>query len=335
MECHVSAKAGNFALDVNIQVPAHDGWLGIAGPSGAGKSTFLQALAGFNPSASVAGNWGDLSFSQARNVVLVSAQTPLFPALSVAQNISLVATHNQCEQEQQSVVSLCECETLLTKNTASLSGGELQRVKLARALLASPKLLLLDESFSAMDKALRQRILYRLKAYLGEQVRVILVSHDVDDILQTCENLAQINGGQCLAVGRPEALINAEADTDTLPLSCVIYAAVQAVDPAAGLMALSLGKQLIQVKLQPGVSPGTKAKVRLSAKEITLATADAEVVKTNRLACQIIQVETVNHRQYRVALSCGEQKLVALVSQEVFTRSDLKVGGPVYACFDE
>ena len=84
MECHVTAQAGQFALDIALSTAAEPNWLGIIGQSGAGKSTFLQALAGFNAAANVSGRWHSRDLSKLDNAVLVSAQTPLFPALSVA-----------------------------------------------------------------------------------------------------------------------------------------------------------------------------------------------------------------------------------------------------------
>ncbi|MDG6097187.1 ATP-binding cassette domain-containing protein [Alteromonas sp. ZYF713] len=313
MECHVTAQAGQFALDIALSTVAEPGWLGIIGHSGAGKSTFLQTLAGLNAGFNVTGRWHDKDLSQLENVVLVSAQTPLFPALNVAGNLDLVARHNQQLASVKTIVALCECTALMSRQTNELSGGELQRVKLARALLANPALLLLDESFSAMDRALRFGILQKLKAYLSPHVKVIMVSHDINDIIVSCDHLSIIESGRCVACGPLSEMLNPAAhDTHvSLPLISVLHGEIKARNK--GVSQISIGKTSVNVVDESAIPEGHSVRLLLPASEVTLATENSTVLHTNCLQGTVQSVVPYSATQSAVTMVCEGQELVALL----------------------
>ncbi|MBR9792503.1 MAG: ATP-binding cassette domain-containing protein [Gammaproteobacteria bacterium] len=313
MECHVTAQAGQFALDIALSTVAEPGWLGIIGHSGAGKSTFLQTLAGLNAGFNVTGRWHDKDLSQLENVVLVSAQTPLFPALNVAGNLELVARHNQQLASVNTIVALCECTALMSRQTNELSGGELQRVKLARALLANPALLLLDESFSAMDRALRFGILQKLKAYLSPHVKVIMVSHDINDIIVSCDHLSIIESGRCVACGPLSEMLNPAAhDTHvSLPLISVLHGEVKARNK--GVSQISIGKTSVNVVDESAIPVGHSVRLLLPASEVTIATENSTVLHTNCLQGIVQSVVSYSATQSAVTMVCEGQELVALL----------------------
>lgn len=315
MECNVSTRAGAFTLNIQLTAPQEVSWCGVFGQSGAGKSTFLQALAGFEPQANISGQWGDCRFAAPQNAVLVSAQTPLFPALNVARNLELVARHNQLAAQIDDVVALCECEALLNRQPSALSGGELQRVKLARALLANPALLLLDESFSAMDKGLRQRILARLKRYLGARVKVMLVSHDMDDIALTCDWLGVISEGGCIACGPVNQLLaghqSLAAVRHILPLCSVIQGSV--VHSEQGITQVRIDESVVSVADQQVRVAGEDVRVLINARDVVLAHAHQALLQTNYLPARIVDISAYSTTQKIVKLDCNGQLLLALI----------------------
>jgi molybdate transport system ATP-binding protein len=334
MECHVTAQAGQFALDIALSTAAEPNWLGIVGQSGAGKSTFLQALAGFNAAASVTGRWHSNDLSKPDNAVLVSAQTPLFPALSVADNLKLVARHNQQLPNVKTIVALCECTALMSRQTNELSGGELQRVKLARALLANPALLLLDESFSAMDRALRFGILHKLKAYLGPHVKVIMVSHDINDIIVSCDHLSIIESGHCVACGPLSEMLNPAREHKTnasLPLISVLHGEIEA--RKKGISNISTGGTSVKVVDESDIPVGQSVRLLIPASEVTIATEFSTALHTNCLQGVVQSVVPYSATQSAVNIVCEGQDLAALLDNYDSRVSALKEGQMVWAYF--
>lgn len=336
MECHVTTQVGQFLLDVQLTGPDETAWYGLVGQSGAGKSTFLQAIAGFDPSAKVHGQWGEMRLDKTTNVILVSARTPLFPALSVNENIELVAKHNQLSEKVSSIVALCECCDLLNRLPTELSGGELQRVKLARSLLADPSVLLLDESFSAMDRALRYRILNQLKVHLQPAIKVIMVSHDVQDIVLSCDQLGVIEQGSCIASGSINQFTRGDEIAGgafpALPLLSVLLADVIGSDK--GITRLKVGNTEISVADAIEASPGSTVRVIIPAEAVTLATQQSNVMETNCLQGVVSAINEYSSTQYAVRLDCQGQCISALVDRYNPHIKALQTGATVMAFFD-
>lgn len=189
------ARDGLFA--VSIDVATHERILALSGPSGAGKTTILKMIAGL-----LAPDRGRLSiddqilFDKAHNIDLpahrrrigfVFQDSRLFPHLSVKNNLSYGRVMNGLPRDdahQAHVIAMLDIERLLDRSVDDLSGGEKQRVAIGRALLAKPRLLLLDEPMSSLDDARKQEILPYLLRLAGEGVPMIYVSHDADEIAQ-------------------------------------------------------------------------------------------------------------------------------------------------------
>jgi molybdate transport system ATP-binding protein len=160
----------------------------IVGPSGAGKSTLLRVLAGVERRAAgtlqVDGEqWLSISGAAVppwkRNVGWVPQDAALFPHLTVRENLGFSGAP---DQEVVDIACLLEVAPLLDRWPRRLSGGERQRVAVGRALLSSPRLLLLDEPLSALDRPLRAKLARVLRAWTDERaIPLVLVSHDEQD----------------------------------------------------------------------------------------------------------------------------------------------------------
>jgi len=220
-------QPGPIPLDADFHCEAGE-LLALVGPSGSGKTTLLRAIAGlYRP---VSGRidcggeaWFDagerLSLSpQRRRVGLVFQDYALFPHLTALGNVMVALDPlPPRERREQAIAWLARVrlEGLADRHPGQLSGGQRQRVALARALARSPRVLLLDEPFSAVDQVTRRR-LQRELAMLREQIRIpiVLVTHDLDEAAALADRLCVLHGGRSLQAGPPEALFRRPASPE-------------------------------------------------------------------------------------------------------------------------
>lgn len=202
IELHLQLSLGTLALEANLVSNRHA--VAVVGPSGSGKSTLLRVLAGVERGASgrveVRGEvWQDSGSGVfrppwARGVGWVPQDALLFPHLSVYENLAYSGASGDRVQEMAGLLSV---DALLDRRPRRLSGGEQQRVALGRALLSEPRLLLLDEPFSALDRPLRAQVAERVRAFCSErQVPLLLVSHDERDAEALADEQWLVEGGR-------------------------------------------------------------------------------------------------------------------------------------------
>ena len=182
--------------DLNLSVSEGD-FIGIIGPSGAGKTTLLRIICGLEKQTSgeiklVNKILSNNQFSlppQDRNIGLVIQEKVLFPHLTVRENINfgllLKKGINRVEMIDlvKSFLVKFNIDDIENKYPHEISGGEAQRVALARSLVSLPKILLLDEPFNGLDNALKHEIYPELKKYLKDKkITTIMVSHNLEEI---------------------------------------------------------------------------------------------------------------------------------------------------------
>ncbi|PIW26330.1 MAG: ABC transporter [Rhodospirillales bacterium CG15_BIG_FIL_POST_REV_8_21_14_020_66_15] len=199
--------------------------LALVGPSGSGKSTILRSIAGtYRPHGGIVRVNGDLWFSAAeghyrpphrRAVGLVFQNYALFPHMTAAGNLMAAMGHvrpTDRPRRAHALLDLVHLGGLEGRRPAELSGGQQQRVAVARALAREPAVLLLDEPFSAVDKATRQR-LYREIAELRRvlEMPVILVTHDLDEAALLADRMVVLHHGQALQSGTAEEVTSRPA----------------------------------------------------------------------------------------------------------------------------
>jgi molybdate transport system ATP-binding protein len=226
----LDARRGNFHLRVECAFASD--WTVIFGPSGAGKSTLLRLLAGLDCPTR-----GRIALDQRaltetaislhlppghRRTALVAQQPALFPHLSVAANVayglrSLDRATRSARVEE--MLALAGATDLAARRPQDLSGGEAQRVALARALAPAPRLLLLDEPFSALDGVASDALLERLQLWLKEnQVQAVMATHDVTDALATSAEVLLLREGRLTALGPAAQVLAAERERIALRL---------------------------------------------------------------------------------------------------------------------
>jgi molybdate transport system ATP-binding protein len=197
------------ALKLSARATIEGGTTGICGPSGSGKSTLLALIAGllrpargfirFDEAALTDAGRGVFVPPWRRHFGLVFQDGQLFPHLNVRQNLLYGWQRLKPEErrfELAQVTQLLEIEPLLERRTAQLSGGERSRVALGRALLYSPRLLLMDEPLAALDDRLKEQILPFLKRVRDEtRIPMLYVTHSRAEVDYLAERVLRIDDG--------------------------------------------------------------------------------------------------------------------------------------------
>lgn len=196
----------------------------LVGPSGSGKTTLLRLVAGFETPDSGSiyladkpafGN-GAWMPPEKRNLGMVFQDYALFPHLKVVQNVAfgLKGWEKAAKTKRAlSLLQMVQLEQLADRYPYQLSGGEQQRVALARSLAPSPLALLMDEPLSNLDPGLRARLRREIKSILGSRgITALYVTHDQDEALYLGDRLAVINNGVIEQIGTPEEIFHQPAN---------------------------------------------------------------------------------------------------------------------------
>ncbi|WPY00927.1 Putative PotA-like ABC transporter ATP-binding protein [Candidatus Trichorickettsia mobilis] len=211
---NVSKSYYNTSIIKNLTLAIYAGeFISILGPSGSGKTTILRLIAGFENADS-----GDIIIDgqnvnkvppNRRKVNTVFQNYALFPHMSVYENIAFGLTMEGKSKDfiQTSVDQVCKIvrlDGLSERRPSQLSGGEQQRVAIARAIIKQPKVLLFDESLSALDYKLRQEMQFELKQIhkkLG--ITFVFVTHDQEEALSMADRVVVMSKGQIEQIGNP------------------------------------------------------------------------------------------------------------------------------------
>ncbi|MDR3755146.1 MAG: ATP-binding cassette domain-containing protein [Terracidiphilus sp.] len=233
LEFSLDARRGSFHLQVECAF--HSDWTVVFGPSGSGKSTLLRLLAGLDRPirGRIALNSRTLTDTAIglhlapgrRSTALVAQQPALFPHLSVAANVAYGLRgldHATRAARVEEMLALAGATDLAGRRPQELSGGEAQRVALARALAPAPRLLLLDEPFSALDGVASDALLERLQLWLRKNaVQAVMATHDVTDALATSAEVLLLREGRVIALGPAAQVLAAERERIALRLRTI------------------------------------------------------------------------------------------------------------------
>ncbi|SEQ15531.1 thiamine transport system ATP-binding protein [Lentzea xinjiangensis] len=222
----VTVRYGRTAAVSDVSLTVADGEVvALLGPSGCGKSTLLRTIAGLEQpsSGSVAWDSSDLAGVPVhrREFGLVFQDGQLFPHRSVAGNVAFGLRMRRVDREERdkrvlALLELVGLEGYAQRRVTQLSGGEQQRVALARALAPSPRLLLLDEPLSALDRALREQLAVDLARLLREaSTTALVVTHDHDEAFTLADRVAIMSRGRVVQVGPPAEVWSSPVDVET------------------------------------------------------------------------------------------------------------------------
>lgn len=221
-DLHVQLKS-NEPIPLHIHLEIKQGELvALLGPSGSGKTTLLRCIAGLEHRAQgtiLSGQacWqnsdqGMFTPPEARHLGMVFQNYALFPHLSALENLTLPLSKlkkKEAIQRAHDWLERVHLKGLEFRKPHQLSGGQKQRVALARALITEPRLLLLDEPFSAVDPVTRQKLRYEL-AQLKERIQTpsLMVTHDLEEAIQLADRICILDHGHILQNSPPRELLN-------------------------------------------------------------------------------------------------------------------------------
>jgi molybdate transport system ATP-binding protein len=281
IEVACSTRLGDFALDVDFSAEAPV--LALVGRSGSGKTSVVNAIAGLmRPARGRIAFDDQVLFDSARGVDLaperrrvgyVFQDALLFPHLTVRANLHY-GHRVGARIGLDAVVALLGIESLLERRPAGLSGGEKQRVAIGRALLADPRLLLMDEPLASLDNPRRMEVLRyveRLRDEFG--MPVVYVSHSVAEVTRLADHVVLLDAGRVLASGPVMDIFN-RADlrphTGRFEGGALIEAEAVAHDTKHFLTRFCFsGGELIAPGLD--AAPGTRVRIRIRSRDVALA----------------------------------------------------------------
>jgi molybdate transport system ATP-binding protein len=335
-----------FALDVDMQLPAR-GVTALFGPSGSGKTTLLRCIAGLERAQGgqlrvkdeVWQEDGKFLATHRRPLGYVFQEASLFPHLSVRGNleygfkrITPGARNVQLEQ----VVEWLGLNKLIDRPDSSrLSGGERQRVAIGRALLTSPRLLLMDEPLSALDAASKQEIFpYLEKLHRELEIPVLYVSHALDEVARLADHLVLLEQGRVIASGTlGETLSRLDLPTAHLDdAGAVIEAVVAAHDDAYHLTRLDFpGGSLWVSKVERAA--GILMRARVLARDVSVAIAAPHGSSiSNIVAARIVEIQDEGQDRATLRLAAGGgQILLSRITRRSRDQLGLVVGMDVFA----
>jgi len=213
IDVDIAQRIGRFALDVKFSVDAPV--VGLFGPSGSGKTSVVNAIAGVQrPDRGTIRVNGEVLFDSVkridvrpehRRVGYVFQDALLFPHLDVSANLTYgqrLRASSQRVIHEDHVVELLGLAALLDRRPRTLSGGERQRVAIGRALLAQPRILLMDEPLASLDQARKLEILDYIERLRDDlHIPIVYVSHSAEEVKRLADAVVLLSQGRCVAVG--------------------------------------------------------------------------------------------------------------------------------------
>jgi len=240
---------------IDIEMPAGE-FFTMVGPSGCGKTTTLRMIAGFErpTSGRILLDGADVADvpPHRRNVNTVFQSYALFPHLNVAKNVEFGLKYKRLTKVERrrrvaEALDLVQLGDFAARKPSQLSGGQQQRIALARALVLTPRVLLLDEPLGALDARLRKGLQVELKALQAELgITFVFVTHDQEEALTMSDRVAVMNGGKVEQAGTPREVYEEPATVfvaDFLGVSNLITGEAAA---GGGGCALRIGERVLR-----------------------------------------------------------------------------------------
>jgi molybdate transport system ATP-binding protein len=346
IEADIALKRGTFQLAAKFESDA--GVTVLFGRSGSGKTTLLNAIAGLaRPDSGRIAVGGEVFFDskagisvpvQKRRLGYVFQDGLLLPHLSVRQNLGygrFFTPEADRYADFDRVVTLLDLGALLERRPRHLSGGEKQRVAIGRALLASPRVLLMDEPLASLDAARKGEILHYVERLRDEMhVPIVYVSHAIEEVTRLADTLVLVSDGKVTGVGTvPElaARLDLRSQIGRFEGGAVIDATVAGQDLASGLARLAFaGGELLTTDLDALV--GERVRVRIRARDVSIALEKPRSISVlNCLPGIVAEMGEDKGSSVDVRIAVGPTSIIARVTRHSSQALGLAPGVPVHA----
>lgn len=345
LKCRLERSAGSgsgFSLDVDLSLP-NRGITAFIGPSGCGKTTLLRCVAGLEPTAQ--GHvriddrvWQDDSTFLAphqRRSGYVFQNGALFAHLNVRQNLVYgMKRRADTSANFEEVIDLLGLGMLLDRDPAGLSGGEIQRVALGRALLSGPELLLLDEPLAALDRDSRRAVYpYFERIRKESSVPFLYVTHALKEAARLADHLVLMENGRVLHHGPLTELMTSPAPglAHGDDAGCVVFARVASLDSEYHLARLEFPGGSLLVA-DPGLPPDRKIRVQIHARDVSLALEPAVGSSIlNIMPARVLELIPDGPARVLVRLGVGRTVILAAVTQRSAAALALRPDLELYA----
>ena len=349
IDARFAGQVGSFALDIDFRAPLQ-GITALFGPSGCGKTTILRCMAGLtrlSGQLTVGGEtWQDESGSVFRKphhrpIGYVFQEASLFPHMSVRKNLMYGADRTTGTSgggllSFDSVVDLLGIDRLLDRSPAGLSGGERQKIAIGRALLSQPRLLLMDEPLSGLDRMAKDDILPSLET-LHEtlSIPILYVSHDIGEVARLADRMVVIASGKRVADGPMSDMLerlDIGPATGRFEAGVILTAQVAAHDSNYQLTQLDHGGQQITIPIAD-VGIGEEVRLRIRARDVALTKHRPEGISIrNILSGTIAEIAEEPETAFAETLvDIGGGKLRARITRASLAELGLEPGMPIFA----
>ena len=348
LEVELATRLGALELDVAFATPG--GVTALFGRSGTGKTTIVNCVAGLlRPERGriVLGGLPLLDTAHGidvprhrRRVGYVFQDARLFPHLTVRRNLLYgrwFARGGQRRGDLAEVVELLGIGHLLDRRPGTLSGGEKQRVAIGRALLAGPRLLLLDEPLASLDQARKAEILPYLDRLCREAgIPILFVSHAPDEVARLATGMVLLSGGRVVAsgpVGEVMARLDLGPAAAEIGGGAILHLQVAGGAGTHGLMLLTHPAGEIEVAAA-GLRAGAAVRLRIDARDVVLALGDMPlrgISIRNQLRATVVALGKPANGLTEVGLDVAGERLRALITTASAEELRLRPGLPVLA----
>ncbi|WFU08845.1 molybdenum ABC transporter ATP-binding protein [Rhizobium sp. CB3090] len=339
-------RLGAFSLDAAFT--SDGGVTALFGRSGSGKTSIIRIIAGLiqpdhgriDLDGTVLADTDSHVFvpRHRRHFGYVFQEARLFPHLSVRQNLNYgrwFAPKDGHGESFDGVVDLLGIAALLDRRPAKLSGGEKQRVAIGRALLSSPRLLLMDEPLAALDEARKAEILPYLERLRDEtKVPIIYVSHSIAEVARLANRVVVMRDGKVEATGAAVDIfsqLSGPQAMDRREAGVLLEGRVEQIDRGHRLTVVALKAAKLFV---PGEAAaiGKAVRVHIPARDVMLATARPEGLSAlNILEGRVLAIGTAADGTVDVKVDCGGDSVLARITQFSSERLGLRIGLPIHA----